>query len=203
MPQLPPVKRKGCGAVATRTPLRPLRVQSPLSKRSCETTAVSRKAALNSSRELIHEDSHSHDPQVRRLPYRLRRRLSLPTLPLRARPHRDARFHPHLCCGRPSADVRSLRPHPPCRSHEEASPHRSAVDHPRRYPRRHSRAYDEVRLQDPVSVLEQSMSDEFLKLLAESQHTLDQGFAHLPPNPETPLGEAASNILHQVAIRLH
>jgi len=47
------------------------------------------------------------------------------------------------------------------------------------------------------------MSDEFLKLLAESQHTLDQGFAHLPPNPETSLGEAASNILHQVATRLH
>jgi glutamate/tyrosine decarboxylase-like PLP-dependent enzyme len=47
------------------------------------------------------------------------------------------------------------------------------------------------------------MPDEFLKLLAESQRTLDEGFAHLPPNPETPLGEAASNILHQVATRLH
>jgi glutamate/tyrosine decarboxylase-like PLP-dependent enzyme len=47
------------------------------------------------------------------------------------------------------------------------------------------------------------MPDEFLKLLAESQRTLDEGFAHLPPNPEIPLGEAASNILHQVATRLH
>jgi tyrosine decarboxylase / aspartate 1-decarboxylase len=47
------------------------------------------------------------------------------------------------------------------------------------------------------------MPDEFLKLLAESQHTLDEGFAHLPPNPEIPLGEAASNILQHVATRLH
>jgi tyrosine decarboxylase/aspartate 1-decarboxylase len=46
------------------------------------------------------------------------------------------------------------------------------------------------------------MPDEFLKLLAESQRTLDEGFAHLPPNPATPLGEAASNILQQVATRL-
>jgi len=47
------------------------------------------------------------------------------------------------------------------------------------------------------------MSDEFLKLLTESQRTLDEGFAHLPPNPATPLGEAASDILQQVATRLH
>jgi tyrosine decarboxylase/aspartate 1-decarboxylase len=47
------------------------------------------------------------------------------------------------------------------------------------------------------------MSDEFLKLLAESQRTLDEGFAHLPPNPALPLGEAASAILQQVATRLH
>ncbi|MCU1250309.1 MAG: pyridoxal-dependent decarboxylase conserved domain protein [Edaphobacter sp.] len=47
------------------------------------------------------------------------------------------------------------------------------------------------------------MSDEFLKLLAESERTLDQGFAHLPPNPATPLGPAASAILQQVATRLH
>ena len=46
------------------------------------------------------------------------------------------------------------------------------------------------------------MSDEFLKLLAESQRTLDEGFAHLPPNPEAPLGESASAILKQVATRL-
>jgi tyrosine decarboxylase / aspartate 1-decarboxylase len=46
------------------------------------------------------------------------------------------------------------------------------------------------------------MSDEFLRLLAESQRTLDEGFAHLPSNPATPLGEAASNILQQVATRL-
>jgi tyrosine decarboxylase/aspartate 1-decarboxylase len=47
------------------------------------------------------------------------------------------------------------------------------------------------------------MSDEFLKLLAESQRTLDEGFAHLPPSPEAPLGESASAILQQVATRLH
>ncbi len=47
------------------------------------------------------------------------------------------------------------------------------------------------------------MSDELLRLLLESQRTLDDGFAHLPPNPAPPLGEAASNILQQVATRLH
>jgi tyrosine decarboxylase / aspartate 1-decarboxylase len=47
------------------------------------------------------------------------------------------------------------------------------------------------------------MPDEFLKLLAESQKTLDEAFAHLPPNPPVPLGEAASDILQQVATRLH
>jgi tyrosine decarboxylase / aspartate 1-decarboxylase len=47
------------------------------------------------------------------------------------------------------------------------------------------------------------MPDELLKLLAESQRTLDEGFAHLPPVPATPLGEAASAILQQVATRLH
>jgi tyrosine decarboxylase / aspartate 1-decarboxylase len=47
------------------------------------------------------------------------------------------------------------------------------------------------------------MPDEFLKLLAESQRTLDEGFVHLPPNPAVPLGEAASAILQQVATRLH
>jgi tyrosine decarboxylase / aspartate 1-decarboxylase len=47
------------------------------------------------------------------------------------------------------------------------------------------------------------MPDEFLKLLAESQRTLDEGFAHLPPNPAVPVGEAASAILQQVATRLH
>jgi tyrosine decarboxylase/aspartate 1-decarboxylase len=47
------------------------------------------------------------------------------------------------------------------------------------------------------------MPDEFLKLLTESQRTLDEGFAHLPPTPAAPLGEAASTILQQVATRLH
>ena len=47
------------------------------------------------------------------------------------------------------------------------------------------------------------MPDEFLKLLAESQRTLDEGFAHLPPNPALPLAEEASDILLQVATRLH
>jgi tyrosine decarboxylase/aspartate 1-decarboxylase len=47
------------------------------------------------------------------------------------------------------------------------------------------------------------MPDEFLKLLAESQRTLDEGFAHLPSNPAPPLDESASAILQQVATRLH
>jgi glutamate/tyrosine decarboxylase-like PLP-dependent enzyme len=47
------------------------------------------------------------------------------------------------------------------------------------------------------------MPDEFFKLLAESQRTLDEAFAHLPPNPTIPLDEAASSILQQVATRLH
>ena len=46
------------------------------------------------------------------------------------------------------------------------------------------------------------MPDEFLKLLAESQRTLDEGFADLPPNPAPTLGQAASDILQQVATRL-
>src|SRR3981081_2373765 len=46
------------------------------------------------------------------------------------------------------------------------------------------------------------MPDEFLKLLAESTRTLDEAFAHLPPNPATPLGKAASDILQEVATRL-
>jgi glutamate/tyrosine decarboxylase-like PLP-dependent enzyme len=46
------------------------------------------------------------------------------------------------------------------------------------------------------------MPDEFLSLLGEAQRTLDEGFAHLPPNPAPPLGRDASNILQQVAKRL-
>jgi tyrosine decarboxylase / aspartate 1-decarboxylase len=47
------------------------------------------------------------------------------------------------------------------------------------------------------------MPDEIFQLLAALQNQLDEGFAHLPPNPAPPLGEAASNILQQVATRLH
>jgi tyrosine decarboxylase / aspartate 1-decarboxylase len=47
------------------------------------------------------------------------------------------------------------------------------------------------------------MPDEIFQLLAALQSQLDEGFAHLPPNPAPPLGEAASNILQQVATRLH
>jgi tyrosine decarboxylase / aspartate 1-decarboxylase len=47
------------------------------------------------------------------------------------------------------------------------------------------------------------MSDDPLKLLAEAQIRLDEGFAHLPPVPAPPLGEAASAILQQLATRLH
>jgi tyrosine decarboxylase / aspartate 1-decarboxylase len=46
------------------------------------------------------------------------------------------------------------------------------------------------------------MPDEFFKLVAESQHTLDEGFAHLPPSPAPSLGEPASSILRRVATRL-
>ena len=46
------------------------------------------------------------------------------------------------------------------------------------------------------------MQDEFLKLLVESQRTLDEGFAHLPPNPAPSLGRPAAEILQKVATRL-
>src|SRR3984957_10019570 len=46
------------------------------------------------------------------------------------------------------------------------------------------------------------MQDEFLKVLAEAQRTLDEGFAHLPPNPVPSLGKPAAEILEKVAIRL-
>src|ERR1700730_17459941 len=154
MPQLPAVQRKSRRAVAPRPSLRPIRVQSALSERSCETTAASRSAALNSCRELIHEKSRPHDSPVFPLSYRLRGRLSLPDLPLRARSHRHTRRHPHLCRGRSSADVRSLRSYCPRRSPAKAPAHLGAVDHPRRYPSRRSRAYDEVRLPYAVGVLE-------------------------------------------------
>ena len=47
------------------------------------------------------------------------------------------------------------------------------------------------------------MSDDFLQLLTQAQRRLDEGFAHLPPNPAPPLGEAASAILQEAALRLH
>jgi tyrosine decarboxylase/aspartate 1-decarboxylase len=47
------------------------------------------------------------------------------------------------------------------------------------------------------------MPNDIFQLLSEAQQRLDEGFAHLPPNPPSPLGEAASTILQQVATRLH
>ena len=47
------------------------------------------------------------------------------------------------------------------------------------------------------------MPDDIFELLTKAQRQLDEGFAHLPPNPAPPLGEAASTILQQVATRLH
>jgi tyrosine decarboxylase / aspartate 1-decarboxylase len=47
------------------------------------------------------------------------------------------------------------------------------------------------------------MPDDIFELLSKAQRQLDEGFAHLPPNPATPLGDAASAILQQVATRLH
>ena len=43
---------------------------------------------------------------------------------------------------------------------------------------------------------------DFIPLLAEAQQRLDQGFAHLPPNPQPALGEHAAAILRQTAERL-
>ena len=40
---------------------------------------------------------------------------------------------------------------------------------------------------------------DFIPLLAEAQQRLDQGFAHLPPNPQPALGAAAAAILQQTA----
>ncbi|MBB5343405.1 pyridoxal phosphate-dependent decarboxylase family protein [Tunturibacter empetritectus] len=47
------------------------------------------------------------------------------------------------------------------------------------------------------------MTYDIFHLLTEAQSRLDEGFAHLPPAPTHALGEAASDILHQVADRLH
>src|SRR5271170_309221 len=47
------------------------------------------------------------------------------------------------------------------------------------------------------------MPDDIFQLLAKAQRQLDEGLAHLPPNPAPPLGEVASTILQQVATRLH
>jgi glutamate/tyrosine decarboxylase-like PLP-dependent enzyme len=47
------------------------------------------------------------------------------------------------------------------------------------------------------------MPNEIFQLLTKAQRQLDEGFAHLPPNPAPPLGEGASAILQQVATRLH
>ena len=43
----------------------------------------------------------------------------------------------------------------------------------------------------------------FLALLAEAQHELDLGFAHLPDNPVAPLGPEATAVLAEAATRLH
>jgi tyrosine decarboxylase/aspartate 1-decarboxylase len=47
------------------------------------------------------------------------------------------------------------------------------------------------------------MSDDIFQILSKAQGQLDEGFAHLPPNPAPILGEAASAVLQQVATRLH
>jgi tyrosine decarboxylase/aspartate 1-decarboxylase len=47
------------------------------------------------------------------------------------------------------------------------------------------------------------MPNDIFQLLNEAQQRLDEGFAHLPPNPSPPMDEAASGVLQQVASRLH
>src|SRR6202453_627168 len=47
------------------------------------------------------------------------------------------------------------------------------------------------------------MPDDIFQLLIKAQRQLDEGFAHLPPNPSPALDETASTILEQVATRLH
>ena len=80
---------------------------------------------------------------------------------------------------------------------------RGAVDHPRRYTRDRSRAYDEVRLPYEVGVLEHPCQTNSSNSSPNRQRTLDEGFAHLPPHPTPPLSETAVDILQQVATRLH
>jgi glutamate/tyrosine decarboxylase-like PLP-dependent enzyme len=46
-------------------------------------------------------------------------------------------------------------------------------------------------------------SSNFFSLLSRAQHTLDQGFAGLPPAPSAPLGPDAATILNEAATRLH
>src|ERR1700677_1538799 len=47
------------------------------------------------------------------------------------------------------------------------------------------------------------MPDDIFQLLIKAQRQLDEGFAHLPPNPSPALDETASTILQQVATRPH
>src|SRR6202453_4608778 len=47
------------------------------------------------------------------------------------------------------------------------------------------------------------MPDDIFQLLIKAQRQLDEGFAHLPPNPSPALDETASTILQQGATRLH
>lgn len=46
-------------------------------------------------------------------------------------------------------------------------------------------------------------SDSFFQQLAEAQRRLDESSAHLPASPSSPLDEAATAILNQVAVKLH
>ncbi|MEO8869323.1 MAG: aminotransferase class I/II-fold pyridoxal phosphate-dependent enzyme [Granulicella sp.] len=46
-------------------------------------------------------------------------------------------------------------------------------------------------------------SDSFFQQLAEAQRRLDESSAHLPASPSSPLDEAATAILNEVATRLH
>jgi tyrosine decarboxylase/aspartate 1-decarboxylase len=45
--------------------------------------------------------------------------------------------------------------------------------------------------------------NDFLQRLADAQQHLDEGFAHLPPSPQSDLGPEAAAILNRAAEALH
>src|SRR5262249_6347326 len=112
---------------------------------------------------------------------------------------RHSRRGAHLRRRWPSADVRPLRPYRSLRSPKKAPSRYGALDHPRCYPRRCSRAYDEVRVPYPVGVLEHPCQTNS----SNSSPNRSAPWTKVSPNsPPTPQSHLAKN-LRRFFSRLH